>query len=82
VPDIEAIRGAVRQVVVEMVGRELPDSAPLISSGLIDSLSILTLMTRLDKRLGLKLSPAGLQPDDFDSIDIITSTVQRASGPQ
>jgi acyl carrier protein len=82
VPDIEALRSAVRQVVVEMVGRDIPDSAPLISSGLIDSLSILSLITRLEKRLGLKLSPAGLQPDDFDSIDIIASTIQRASGTQ
>lgn len=81
-PDIETIRGAVRQVVVEMIGREIPDSAPLISSGSIDSLSILTLMTRLERRLGLKLSPAGLQPEDFDTIDVIASTVQRASGTQ
>jgi hypothetical protein len=39
-------------------------------------------MSRIEKRLGVKLSPAGLQPDDFDTIEIITSTVQRAASPQ
>jgi acyl carrier protein len=81
-PDAIAIRTAAREVVREMTGTAVSDADPLISSGLIDSLSILKLIARLETRLGVSIPPANLQPDDFESIDWIVDTVERVATPR
>lgn len=78
-PDVEAVKAAAREVAGGMVGRTLSDDEPLISSGLIDSLSVLTLISRLEKRLDIRVATDGLQPDDFENVDLIAETVLRAS---
>ena len=75
--DTNAVRSVVREVVAEMVGQRVQDSESIVSSGLIDSLSVLKLITRLEENLKLTIPPANLQPDDFDSVDLILDTLQR-----
>jgi acyl carrier protein len=74
-PDENLLRAAVREVVNEMAGVPVKDSDPLISSGLIDSLSILKLISRLESKLGIRIPTDHLQPDDFESVDGIVDTV-------
>ena len=62
-----------------MVSSPVSDGEPLISSGLIDSLSILKLISRLEKKLGIAIPTDNLQPDDFESVDGIVETVQRVA---
>jgi acyl carrier protein len=62
-----------------MVSSAVSDGEPLISSGLIDSLSILKLISRLEKKLGIAIPTDNLQPDDFESVDGIVETVQRVA---
>lgn len=81
-PDADAIRAAAREVVAGMINAPvstLSDDDPLISSGRIDSLSILKLIASLEKKLGISIPPAKLQPDDFENIDYIVETVERAA---
>lgn len=78
-PDPNEIRTAARQVVVEMTRKEVGDGDSLISSGLIDSLSILKLISRLEGRLSVTIPPDNLQPDDFENIDYIVDTVLRVA---
>jgi acyl carrier protein len=75
----EEVRAAAQTIVKEMTGKKVKDSDSLISSGLIDSLSILRLMSSLEKKLSVTIPPDNLQPDDFENIDIITETVLRAA---
>ena len=77
-PDIETVKVVAREVVAGMIGGNLDDEESLISSGRIDSLSILTLISRMEGKLGIRLKTGGLQPDDFDTIDLIAETVLRA----
>lgn len=77
-PDLDSIRLAARDAVGEIARARVTDDEPLVSSGLIDSLSILTLISKLETRLGIRLRTSGLQPDDFDTIDLIAETVSRA----
>lgn len=79
-PDPDEIRAAAGEVVAEMTGQKVKDGDALISSGLIDSLSILKLIARLERRLAVTIPLANLQPDDFESIDCIVDTVVRAAG--
>jgi acyl carrier protein len=75
--DANAVRTAVREVVAEMIGHRVQDSEPLVSSGLVDSLSVVKLIMRLEKKLNVSIPPANLQPDDFDNVDLIISTLER-----
>jgi acyl carrier protein len=79
--DENTIRNAARETASEIVGRSVSDGQRLISSGLIDSLSILKLIGSLEKKLHIKISTDGLQPDDLDDVQLITETVQRVARP-
>ena len=81
-PDEKAIRNAAREVVAGMTGSSVSDSDPLISSGLIDSLSILKLISKLEAKLAVTIPTENLQPDDFESIDWIVETVERVATAQ
>jgi len=76
-PEIAAIHSAALEAVAELIGRKVRDGETLISSGLIDSLSILKLISKLEKKLGITIPTEALQPDDFDSVDLMVETVQR-----
>ena len=75
--DPHTVRQAVREVVTEMTGKKVKDGDSLISSGLIDSLSILKLIGRVENKLSLAIPVDNLQPDDFETIDYVTDTVLR-----
>lgn len=81
-PTSNEIRIAARQVVAEMTGKTVGDSDPLISSGLLDSLSILKLIGRIETKLSVTIPPNNLQPDDLETINYITDTVLRATGEE
>jgi acyl carrier protein len=76
---LEQIRQAARKSVAAMTGVQPSDGDLLISSGRIDSLSVLKLISRLEQELGVRIPPATLQPEDFDSVDLIVETVDRVA---
>jgi acyl carrier protein len=79
--DEATIRVAAAESVGGLIGRPLKRGETLISSGLIDSLSVLRLIADLEKRLTVTIHTRSLQPDDFDDLDLIVTTVQRAARP-
>ena len=77
--DTDVARSIVREVVAEMVGYWVQDSEPIVSSGLLDSLSVVKLIVRLEQKLNVAIPPTNLQPDDFDNIDLIVDTLERGA---
>lgn len=77
--DTDVVRSIVREVVAEMVGYRVQDSEPIVSSGLLDSLSVVELIIRLEQKLNVAIPPTNLQPDDFDNVDLIIETLERGS---
>jgi acyl carrier protein len=77
--DPQLIRHAARDAAAEVVGRSVADSQPILSSGLIDSLSVLRLITGLETRIGIRIPVEQVQPDDFDSVDLMVETVLRVA---
>jgi acyl carrier protein len=75
--DNSAMRSGVREVVAEVVGRHVGDSEAIVSSGLVDSLSVVKLILQLEKKLNVIIPRANLQPDDFDTVDQIIDTLER-----
>ncbi|HTS61383.1 MAG TPA: acyl carrier protein [Candidatus Acidoferrales bacterium] len=80
--DRNAIRLAAHLTVRSITGVDVSGDEPLISSGRIDSLSILKLIAALEQELKVSIPAANLQPDDFETIEWIVDTVERAALPQ
>jgi acyl carrier protein len=59
----------------------LDPNEPLVSSGVIDSLGMLRLITFLEDDLGIKVADGDVLSDNFDTLQKITTFVeQRSSG--
>ena len=69
----------IRELVVNEFGLDasVQDDTVLFSSGLLDSLGAVQLLTLLEDNLGVTLSPLDVSLDDVDSIAAITATVER-----
>ena len=80
--DPNQVRGAAQEVVADMTGKKVGDNDSLIASGLIDSLSILKLISRIEAKLAVVIPVDNLQPDDFETVDYITETVLRVARSQ
>lgn len=72
-------REVVRNVVTEITRRKVRDDELLVSSGIIDSLRVLKLISRLEVQLQTHIPTDQVQPEDFDSVDLILETIERVS---
>jgi acyl carrier protein len=77
--DAQAVRSTVRGTVAEIVGHRVEDSESIVSSGLLDSLSVVQLIAELERKLNVTIPPANLQPEDFDTVDLILETLERTA---
>ena len=80
-PESAAIRAVAQTVASQIAGRPVKDGQRLVSSGLIDSLSILRLIAELENKLNLSIPTENLQPEDFDDLDLIVETIERVAKP-
>ena len=79
--DTEAIRKAAQEAAAQIAGRPIKADQKLVSSGLIDSLSVLRLISLLEKKLKISIPPETLQPEDFDDVDTMVETIERVAKP-
>jgi acyl carrier protein len=75
--DINKLLPGIREIVFMRTHDEVPDDEPLVSGGRIDSMLIVDLILDLEERFSVTIPPGDVQPDDFDSINKIASTVAR-----
>lgn len=69
-----------RQFLTDELGVESDDiqvDTPLFSSGLIDSFSLVTLMTFIESSGEVSISPEDVTLENFDSIERITQFMDR-----
>jgi acyl carrier protein len=79
--DSSTIRTAAREAASQIAGRPIKEGQRLVTSGLIDSLSVLKLIGLLERKLSITIPPETLQPEDFDDVDLIVETVERVAKP-
>lgn len=53
--------------------------APLVESGLVDSLGLLQIVAHVERRYGVRLTESG-EPGDFRSIAALADAVRRGAG--
>jgi acyl carrier protein len=56
------------------------DDTPLFSSGLVDSFSLVGIMSFLEEKAKFQIDPADVNLDNFDTIGRILAYVVRAKG--
>lgn len=81
IPSSDAIRTAAREAASQIARRPVKDGERLVTSGLIDSLSVLRLISLLETKLNVSIPPETLQPEDFDDVELIVETVERVAKP-
>ena len=77
--DPETIRQAAREAVMAVARQTVRDDQCVVSTGIVDSLSLLNLISFLEKRLQIRIPTEKVQPEDFDSIEIILDTLERVA---
>ena len=70
----ERILALLKQVLPHI---DFEQSADLVDDGILDSLSIITMISELSMEFGIDFDMAELVPEDFNSLDDITATVER-----
>lgn len=53
------------------------DSVDLIKNGLLDSFTMIRLISFIESELGAKVDMEAISPDNFNSVENITSTIQK-----
>ncbi len=67
----------VKEYIEEGDDREITDTTPLISGGIVDSFSMVSLKLFLEKRCGIRIPDEEATPDAFDSVNRIAELVER-----
>ncbi|MFH1680390.1 MAG: acyl carrier protein [Candidatus Eisenbacteria bacterium] len=67
----------IREEYLEDDGMELKGDTPLISSGIVDSFSMVSLKMYLEEELGIKMTDDEASTEAFDSVDSILELVRK-----
>jgi acyl carrier protein len=74
----KAIRDYVtREYLEEGDDRTITDDTPLISGGIVDSFSMVSLKRFLERKYQIQIPDADASPDAFDTVNRIASLVER-----
>ena len=71
----EELIAYIKKEFVEDPDEEIDDATPLISSGLIDSLSIVSLVAFIDKKFGVKIPDEKGVVENFEAVNKIIETI-------
>jgi acyl carrier protein len=67
----------IREEYLEDDSMELKDDTPLISSGIVDSFSMVSLKMYLEEELGIKMTDEEASTEAFDSVNSILVLVRK-----
>jgi acyl carrier protein len=66
-----------REYLEEDDDREIDENSPLISGGIVDSFSMVSLKRFLEKKYGIRIPDADASPEAFDTVNRIADLVTR-----
>jgi acyl carrier protein len=61
---------------------KLTSDTPLVSSGLIDSFSLVDVLSKLEEVTAMRIPASKVQPKDMDTVSLMLSTAQRLGQPR
>lgn len=79
----EAVRNyVIREYLEEGDDREITEATPLISGGIVDSFSMVSLKRFLEKKYAIQIPDACATPQAFDSVKSIVALVRQYLKPR
>ncbi|MDZ7270546.1 MAG: acyl carrier protein [candidate division KSB1 bacterium] len=78
----------VKKVVIDYIKKEyveddeteITESTPLVSGGIVDSFSMVSLKAFLEKKFGVQIPDAKVSPETFDTVNSIAALVKELRG--
>jgi acyl carrier protein len=67
----------IREYLEEGDDREITETTPLISGGIVDSFSMVSLKRFLERKYAIQIPDADATPDAFDTVQSIVALVRR-----
>jgi acyl carrier protein len=68
--------------VIRRPGTQIDERTPLVSSGLIDSMSLIEILLKLESVMHSRIPPGKVQAKDMDTVDLMVATAQRVGKPR
>ncbi len=63
-------------------GLQIDESTRLVSGGLIDSMSLVDLLGKLEDLTSTRIPPGKVQPKDMDTVALMFATARRVGKPR
>ena len=63
-------------------GVTIDEHTPLVSSGLIDSMSLVDLLLKLEDLTNMRIPPGRVRPKDMNTVALMFATAQRVGKPR
>ncbi len=63
-------------------GITIGEDTPLVSSGLIDSMALVDVLSELEDLTHLRIPPGKVQPKDMNTVALMFATAQRVGKPR
>ncbi len=80
---MEVIRNyVIKEYLEEGDDREITETTPLISGGIVDSFSMVSLLRFLEKKYSIHIPDADATPEAFDTVQSIATLVRRFQAKQ
>lgn len=78
-PILIALEEYISSKILKQPGRKIPPQELLISSGLIDSFSLIDLALYIEDKFGVRIADTELNSQTFDSIDQLAALIDSRS---
>jgi acyl carrier protein len=75
---LEYIRGKI----IRRPDVKIDENTLLVSSGLVDSFSLVDILSRLEELTNMRISAGKVQPKDMDTVQLMFSTAARVGRPR
>jgi acyl carrier protein len=72
----------IRKEIVRQPNAQIAVDTPLVSSGLIDSFSLVDVLSKLEEVTAMRIPAGKVQPKDMDTVNLMLSTAQRVGKPR
>ncbi|HXN73220.1 MAG TPA: acyl carrier protein [Candidatus Acidoferrales bacterium] len=72
----------IRKEIIRRPNVQIEADTPLVSSGLIDSFSLVDVLTKLEDVTALRIPAGKVQPKDMDTVSLMLKTAQRVGKPR
>jgi acyl carrier protein len=68
--------------VVRKPGTKIDENTPLVSSGFMDSLALVGILTKLEDLTRTRIPAGKVQPEDMDTVALMLATARRVGKPR